>query len=296
VIPKGDTHEFWRVIHAGALKAASETGAEISWMAPPQESDRDAQISLTQQAMAQQFDAIALAPLDSRSLVPVVKAATMRNIPVIIFDSELDSEDGLSFIATDNYDGGQRCARFLCQQLQPGDKVLLLRHLEGSASTTAREAGFLEGLQTWGPELTLLPANRYGGPTRETSFGVAQELLEKYERIDGIFCPNETSAESMLRALQATGRLEEVKGFVGFDASSALIDGLKNHEIDALAVQDPFQMGYQAVLQAVAAARGEPVTPHIDTRIALITPDNLQEPVHQELLYPPVEEWLPAPR
>ena len=92
VIPKGTTHEFWKTLHAGTLKAAEELGnVEVIWQGPQKEDDRVQQIQLVQNAIAAGVDGIVLAPLDARALVEPVEAAVAKGIPVVIFDSALES-------------------------------------------------------------------------------------------------------------------------------------------------------------------------------------------------------------
>ena len=236
------------------------------------------------------MDAIVLAPSDSRSMVRVVRDAGRANIPVIIFDSGLDSEDYVSFVATDNYKGGQLCAEKLAQIIE-GKKVVVMRHSEGSASTTKREQGFLDRIREVMPDVELVSTNQYAGDSLDRALQVAQNLLNRFDEIDGIFCPSEPTAQAMLRALQISGKGKQTK-FIGFDANGDLVDGLKESEIHGLALQDPFKMGYLAVKTAVDHLNGQSVEKRIDTGVYMITPENMNEPRMQELLSPPVNEWL----
>jgi ABC-type sugar transport system substrate-binding protein len=118
VIPKGTTHEFWKSVHFGAQQAADEAGdVEIIYKGPQLESDRDMQISLVQSFITSKVDGICLAPLDSRSLAPAVKEASAAGIPVVIFDSGLDEDVYVSYVATDNYQGGVLAARRMAEAL-----------------------------------------------------------------------------------------------------------------------------------------------------------------------------------
>ncbi|MBC7890723.1 MAG: substrate-binding domain-containing protein, partial [Sphingobacteriaceae bacterium] len=133
MIPKGTTHRYWKSVHAGAAKAAQELGVKLHWQGPLREDDRQVQIQTVQNFISRGVDAIALAPLDSRSLVPSVKSARSKRIPVVIFDSDLDSPDYESFVATDNREGGRLGAKRLADVLGGRGKVMLLRYNEGSA-------------------------------------------------------------------------------------------------------------------------------------------------------------------
>jgi ribose transport system substrate-binding protein len=209
VIPKGTTHEFWMAVHAGALQAAQQLGSvEIIWLGPQKEDDRVQQIALVQSAVAAGVDGIALAPLDSRALVPPVEDAVARGIPVVIFDSGIETSKMVSFIATDNYHGGVLAARRLGEVLNGRGKVILLRYAVGSESTEQREKGFTETLAKEFPGLSLLSDTEYAGPTSDSAQQKSQSLVTRYRgQVDGIFCPNESSTFGMLRALEGAGML-----------------------------------------------------------------------------------------
>ena len=283
VIPKGTTHSFWKTIHAGAEKAAEELDVEIIWQGPQKEDDREMQIQVVQNFISRGVDAIVLAPLDDRALVKPVEAAVKRGITVIIIDSSLQSEEYASFVATDNYEGGRQCAKRLAAVMGNAGRALMLRYMEGSASTNKREQGFLEGIAEFGPEIELVSINQYAGATMNEAFESAQNLLNRYSAVDGVFCPNESSTQGMLRALQTAGRAGKVK-FVGFDNNDTLIGALEAGEINGLALQNPFKMGYEGVQAAVAAVNGEDVVRRIDTGVVMVTPENLQDEEILELL------------
>jgi len=119
VIPKGTTHEFWKSVHYGAQRAADELGnVEIIWKGSQLENDTQGQISVVEDFIVQKVDGICLAPLDSESLVPYVKHAKEKGIPTVIFDSGLADESIIvSYVATDNYQGGVLAARRLAEAL-----------------------------------------------------------------------------------------------------------------------------------------------------------------------------------
>lgn len=294
VIPKGTTHDFWKSVHAGAVKAARELGnVDLVFRGPEREDDREQQVSLVQNFISSRVGAIVLAPLDERALLPAVQQATAAKIPVVIIDSGLAGkvgEDFVSFAATDNYKGGRLGAQRLGEVLEGQGHVLLLRYQEGSASTTERERGFVEGLAEF-PEITLVDPQRYAGPTRATAQEAAENLLTANRDIQGIFCPNESSTFGMLLALRSRGLTHKVR-FVGFDASPGLVEALGARELDGLVVQDPLRMGYTGVKTAVAYLAGETVPPLQDTGVVLVTPDTLDQPEYQELLAPDLKKYL----
>jgi ribose transport system substrate-binding protein len=207
VIPKGTTHEFWKTIHAGALKAAEDLGnVDVLWQGPQKEDERSQQIQLVQNAIASGVDGIVLAPLDSKALVNPVEAAIAKDIPVVIIDSALESTKIVSYVATDNYNGGVLAAKRLGELLKGRGKIILLRYSIGSASTEEREKGFTDVIARDFPGITYLSNTEYAGPTSDTAQQKGMNLVTRFrEQVDGIFCPNESSAVGMLRALEGAG-------------------------------------------------------------------------------------------
>lgn len=286
VIPKATTLAFWNRVRAGSQAAGASLGAQIIWDGPEEESDLSRQVELVQQYTAEGVSAILLAPLDSRSLVASVRAARKRGIPVIIFDSDLDADDYESFVATDNLAAGQICGQTMAEGLPEGASVAVLRYMEGSASTTAREEGFIQGLAEAPQGLRLVEMPIYAGPTIESGRAAAFQLLDKYPNLAGVFTANETSSAGMLEALELRGRTGQVR-FIGFDANDDLLVGVENGAIHALAVQDPYKMGFLTVETAMKVIKQEPFARRIDTGITLVTADNLDEPAVQQLFRVP---------
>jgi ribose transport system substrate-binding protein len=295
VIPKGTTHEFWKSIHAGAVKAERELGVKIVWKGPIKEDDRQAQINVVEDFINVGVSGIVLAPLDDTALRQPVASAVQAGIPVVIMDSGLKSDDYVSFVATDNFKGGKMGGERLAERLGGKGKVILLRYQEGSASTMEREAGFLEAMKAC-PGIEVVSANQYGGATADSAFRAADNLLNSFKRegglaVDGIFCPNESTTFGMLRALQNAKLAGSVR-FVGFDSSEKLVAALKAGELDGLVLQNPMKMGYLGVKAMVAKLRGEPVEKRMDTGVAVATPENMTQPDIAELLAPDFDKWL----
>ena len=291
VVPKGTMHVFWKSIHAGAKKAADELpNVSIIWQGPVVEDDRTAQISLVETFIQKRVDGIVLAPLDDKALIAPVLSARQAGIPVLIIDSDLADPDAyVSFVATDNYKGGVLGAQRLAEIVGDKGKVILLRYQVGSASTENREKGFMDEIAKH-KNIEVISSDQHAGATVESAMTAAQTLLTKYGegQVDGVFCPNESSAYGMLRALVTAGRAGKIK-YVGFDASERLLDGLKKGEIQGLVVQNPYKMGYEGVKTMVEHLRGRKVEKRIDTGVALVTPDNLSQPDIDKLVHPPLE-------
>ncbi len=291
VCPKGTMHVFWKSIHAGAMRAEQELeDVEIIWQGPVKEDDREEQINLVESFIQKRVDGIVLAPLDAKALVQPVRKAVQRDIPVVIIDSALADKDAyVSFVATDNYQGGVLGAQRLADLLPDGGKVILLRYQVGSASTTNRERGFLDEIKKH-ETIGVISSDQYAGATVEEAMDTAEDLISKHkDEVDGVFCPNESSAYGMLRALEATETAGKIK-YVGFDASDSLVNALKKGYMHGLVVQNPERMGHDGVVTIVKHLRGETVEKRIDTGVVLVTPKNMDEPEIDRLIHPPIDE------
>jgi ribose transport system substrate-binding protein len=297
VIPKGTTHEFWKSIHAGAVKAEKEltngdTTVHIIWKGPLKEDDREQQVQVVENFIGRQVSAIVLAPLDRRGLVAPVEEAVHGHIPVIVIDSALESKLPASFIATDNREGGRIAARNLGRILGGRGNVLMLRYAVGSASTEEREEGFLEVMKQDFPNIKLVSTDQHAGPTRDTAKRASENLLNRYGRdLQGVFASNESSASGMLLALRDAGLAGKLK-FVAFDTGEVILKGLKAGDVSGFVVQNPFRMGYLGVKTAVAVLRGEKVPASIDTGVGFVTKENLSDPEIADLVTPPIDKYL----
>ena len=294
VIPKGTTHEFWKSIHAGARRAATDLDVDIIWKGPLKEDDREAQIAVVENFISRGVSGIVLAPLDDAALRVPVLNATRSGIPVIIIDSGLQSDDYISFVSTDNYQGGRMAGQEMARRLEGRGRIVMLRYQEGSASTMKREQGFLDAIAE-SPDIVVVSDNQHGGATTESAYAASENLLAPLQTqdgtltIDGIFCPNESTTFGMLRALQDRQLNGQVR-FIGFDSSEKLVEGLTAGDLDALVLQNPMAMGDIGVRTMVAHLQGKPVERRIDTGVVLVTRDNMNESTVAELLRPPIDD------
>jgi ribose transport system substrate-binding protein len=297
VIPKGTTHEFWKSIHAGAIKAAQDLAAEgvtveVIWKGPIREDDREQQIQVVEGFTSQGVDGIVLAPLDSKALVRPVEEAKRLGIPTVIIDSGLQSDQIASFVATDNYLGGLLAGEEMGRLLGGKGKALLLRYQEGSASTEERESGFLEKMKTVWPGVEVLSSDQYAGATRDTAKRASENLLNRFGNdIQGIFTVNETATAGMLLALQDISKAGKLK-FLGFDSSQPFLDAMKAGQLDGIVLQNPMKMGELGVKTMMQHLLGKPVEKLVDTGVFLITPKNMDDPASKDLIRPPFERYL----
>lgn len=296
VIPKGTIHEFWKTVHAGAEMAGEEMDVDILWKGSLKEDDREAQISVVENIITRGVDGIVLAPLDDAALRRPVAEAMRSDIPVVIFDSGLQGNNYVSYVATDNFKAGQLAGKYMARLFDGRGKVVVLRYAEGSDSTTRREDGFLDAIGAFGG-IEVVSSNQYAGVTTASALKATENLLSRFGRadgdleIDGIFCATEPTTLGILRALQETGYAGKIK-FVGFDSSDKMVTALRAGELDGFVVQNPMRIGYLGVETLVRHLRGQQVPERIDTGSALVTSENLDQPEIRELLNPDLSKWL----
>jgi ribose transport system substrate-binding protein len=281
VIPKGTTHIFWQSVHAGAKKAGEEFGYQIQWNGPERETDRERQIQIIEDFIVQKVDGIVLAPLDRKALIPSVEKLASLKIPCAIIDSGIETEQYVCFAATDNYQGGAMAARRMGGVLQGKGKVVVVKYVPGSGSTTDRENGFIETIQKEFSGIQIVDT-KYGQDTVETALQATEDLLTRHPDLQGIYACNASTSVGALQGLQSQKRAT-VK-MVGFDAEKALIDGLAAGQVDALVVQNPFKMGYEGVKAVVSQIKGQTVPKRIDTGVEIITREKLADPKIKDLL------------
>ena len=284
VIPKGTAHVFWLSIHAGARTAGKEFGAEIIWNGPQTETMKNQQIEIVQDFIVKKVDGIVLAPQDENALAQVVESVAQARIPCVIIDSGINTDQYVSFVATDNYLGGVTAAKEMARLLNNKGTVIVTKVDPGSASTNAREKGFEDTLRKDFPDVKIIDS-QYGYSDRDKSRSATEDMLTVHPDVNAIFGPNESSTHGALMALRGLN-LAGKKIFVGFDSSKDLVEALEKKEINALILQNPFNMGYEGVKTIVDHLEGKEVSKRIDTGVYLVTPDNMNQPEMQKLLSP----------
>ena len=288
VIAKEASHDFWKSVHAGAERAAKELGnVEILWKAPTRGDDPNEQINIVQNFITLGVDGICLAPIDSRSLVDVVRSAKSAGIPTVIIDSGLEDPSAtVSFVATDNKNGGSLAARELGKRLNGQGNVILLRYNPGSESTEQRELGFLETIQKEFPDIRLISSDQYAGADESSALDKSQQLLLKFGKdVNGIFAVNESCATGMLRAIDEADLTKKVV-YIGFDSSDRLVHALGDGKIQGLVLQDPVNMAYLGVKTVCESLDGKPVESRVATGEHVATLENMNDPEIRKLLYP----------
>lgn len=293
VVPKGTNHTFWQSVHAGAIKAGEEFDLEILWNAPQMEIDAARQISIVENLITRQVDGIVLAPVDEDALVTVVERAADRGIPVAIFDSAINTDRIITFVVTDNYQGGVMAAERMGEILGGEGKVGVIGFMPGSASTMKREAGFVETVAEEFPGIEVVGV-RFNMADRAKALAEAENMLTAHPDLAGFFADNESSVDGTVQAVKQRGLAGKVK-IVGFDASETLVDDMRAGAIDSIVVQDPFKMGYESTRQMAMHLSGGETESHIDSGAYLLRPENVDMPEMREIVFPDLEYWLGRP-
>lgn len=283
VVPKGTAHAFWQTVKAGAEKAGEEENAEILWKGPADENDTPGQIAILEDFITSRVDAIVMAACDAKALIGTIKKAMEAGIPVITIDSGVESDLPLSYVATDNVEGGRIAARTLANLIGQKGKVGLIPFIKGARSSEERERGFKEGLKEF-PGVQLVSV-LYSQSRAEEGMKVTEDMLAAHPDLAGLFAANEPGVIGAARTLEQRGVAGKVK-LVGYDASEVEIEALQKGVVQALIVQDPFRMGYEGTKFAIKAIRKEPIPKRVDTGVTVVTKENLEQPDIQKLLYP----------
>ena len=289
VVPKGANHIFWQTVHAGAIKAAGEGGYEVEWNAPTLEIDSSRQIEIVESMVNKRLAGIVLAPVDKKALVAVVDRAAAAGIPVSIFDSAIDTDKRISFVATNNEEGGRMAARRMGEILGGKGKVAVIGFMPGSASTMEREHGFQDEVHKKFPEMNIVGV-QFGMADRSKAMAATENVLTAHPDLAGLFADNESSLAGAVQALKTRGA-KNVK-LVGFDASDQLIADMKAGFIDSLVVQNPFKMGYESTRAILQKLKGETPVANVDSGATLIKPEDLDKVEVKELLFPDLSKYL----
>ncbi len=291
VVPKATGGEFWETVESGARDAAKELGVEIKWEGTLTETEISEQNRIIENMVNLGVDGMAVAPLNAKATRKSIAGAVDAGIPVVVFDSAVDGDAHVCFVATNNKQGGMLGAQRMIDLF--GDKkadVLVIRFLQGTGSTEARVTGFIEQAEAAGFNIVGDPYTEDGtvAGAKKTASNTLEGLIRDNKlNVDGIFACNLYSALGMAAALDDLRKsgIEVNAKFVGFDTSPELIKGLQEGSIDALVAQNPKHMGYLAVETIVKHLKDEAIDPIIDTGVEVVTKERLEnEPEIRQLV------------
>ncbi len=288
VIPKATSHIFWLAVKAGTVSAGEKLGVEIEWNGPAAETDFARQVQIVDSAIARHVDGIVLAASDRKALIQVVDRAMKAGIPTTIFDSGLDSENYTNFVATDNLEAGRMAGREMGRLLNGKGKVAMIQNVPGSISTQDRETGFEEAIAKEFPGIQMVQ-KLYGMSERAKSMAAAENILTAHPDLDGLYGSTEPSASGAILALNARGRNGKVK-LIGFDVNDAMVEAMRAGTLHAMVLQDPFQMGFEAVKSVVDKINGQTPPKRMDLPAVVITKANIDSAEMQRLVKPKIAQ------
>jgi ribose transport system substrate-binding protein len=282
IVSKGFQHQFWQAVKKGADQEAQKEGVRISFEGPATESDIEAQVTMLTNALAKQPAAIGFAALDSRAAAPLLQQAKTQNIPVIAFDSGVDSDIPLTTAATDNKAAAAEAAKHMSEALGGTGKVAMVVHDQTSKSGTDRRDGFAEWMKANAPGITLLEP-QYGGGDQAKSADITKSIISANPDLKGIYGSNEGSAIGVVKGVQESGKTGLT--IVGFDSGKAQIDAITSGVMLGAITQNPVGMGEQLVQAAVKATKGEALPKVIDTGFYWYDKTNVTDPKIAAVLY-----------
>jgi ribose transport system substrate-binding protein len=287
VIPKATSHMFFVSVHAGVEQAARDLKVDVLWNGPQNETDFARQIEIVDSMIAQQVSAIAISATDERALVAPLERAIKAGIPVTIFDSGVNIDDYVSFIATGNFEAGCTAARTLAGFLNGSTDVAMVMQKPGGTSTVLREQGFEQTIAKEFPQLKLV-ARQYCMADAARSRTVAEDILAAHPNLGGIFASSEAASLGSIQAIRGRGLSGKVK-LVTFDFSKTHVEALRDGTVNAMMVQDPFHLGYESVRSLYQKLNGQTPQKRQDLPARVILKTDLDKPEIQNLVQP---KWL----
>jgi ribose transport system substrate-binding protein len=287
VVPKATSHLFFVSVHAGVDQAARDFQVDVLWNGPNDETDHARQIQIVDAMVTRGVDAIAISATDERALVAPLERAVKAGIPITVFDSAVNMESYVSFIATDNYNAGCTAARTLARLTGGKGKLGMVMQKPGGTSTGLRERGFDETMAKEFPEITVA-SRQYGMADMARSRAAAENILTAHPDLAGMFSSSEAASIGAILAIKSRGLAGKVK-LVTFDSSETHIEALRDGTIDLMLVQEPYRLGYEAVRSLADKLKGRIPPRRQDLPARGIAKGDLEKPEVKALLFP---EWM----
>jgi ribose transport system substrate-binding protein len=282
LISKGFQHQFWQAVKAGADKAAAEFGVEVTFEGPDTEAQVDKQMDMLAAALAKKPTAIGFAALDSQAAIPMLRQAQEAGIPIVAFDSGVDSDIPVSTATTDNLAAAGLAADKMAELIGGAGKVALVVHDQTSRTGIDRRDGFVNRVKASYPNIEIVDI-QYGGGDQLQSTEITKAILTSHPDLKGIFGANEGSAIGVLNAIRETGKQGVV--VIGYDSGTAQKAAIRDGSMAGAITQNPVGIGYETVKAALMASRGEAVPKLIDTGFYWYDKSNIDAPEIAAVLY-----------
>jgi ribose transport system substrate-binding protein len=284
VVPKATSHLFFVAVHAGVDKAATEASVDVRWNGPNEETDHARQMQIVDAMVVQRVDALAISATDEHALQAPVERAIRAGIPVTIFDSGVNVDNYVTFVATDNYGAGVTAARTLGRLCEGKGNVAMVMHKPGGTSTLLRERAFEETVAKELPGMQIV-ARQYGMADQAKARAAAENILTANPTLAGVFASSEASSLGAIQAISTRGLSGKTR-LVTFDTSETHVEALQKGTIDVMLVQDAFRIGYEAVKSLADKLQGRTPPHRLDLPARVITKADLDKPEIQSLVKP----------
>lgn len=281
VISKGFQHQFWQAVKSGAEQAATQYKVKITFEGPETEQQVDKQLDMLSAALAKKPAAIGFAALDSKAAIPLLKKAQAAKIPVVGFDSGVDSDIPVTTAQTDSKAAAALAADKMAEKIGDEGEVAVIGHDQTSTTGVDRRDGFLNQLKEKHPKITVVDV-QYGGGDHLKSAEIAKTLLQAHPNLKGIFGTNEGSA---IGAGKGAKEAKKTIVIIGFDSGKAQKDMINDGTIAGAITQNPVGIGFKTVEAAVKALKGETLPKVIDTGFYYYDKTNMTNPEIAAVLY-----------
>lgn len=282
LISKGFQHQFWQAVQLGAEQAAEELGVRITFEGPDNETMVDRQMDMLAAALANDPSAIGFAALDSQAAIPLLRQAHEAGIPIIAFDSGVDSDIPVSTATTDNLAAASLAADRMAELIGGSGQVAVVAHDQTSRTGIDRRDGFVDRMAEAYPGIEIVTV-QYGGGDHLRSTEVATAILIANPDLDGIFGTNEGSAIGIVNAVTELDNTGVV--VIGYDSGLAQTEAIRDGRMAGAITQNPVGIGYETVRAAVAALNGEEIPETIDTGFYYYDATNIDDPEIAAVLY-----------
>ena len=283
VISKGFQHQFWQAVKLGAEKAGRDYKVVVTFEGPETEAMVDKQMDMLQTDLGKNPSAIVFAALDSKAAIPLLQQAKNRKIPIIAFDSGVDSDIPVTTAATDNIAAAALAADKMAELIGGSGKVGLIVHDQTSRTGIDRGTGFVNRMKAKYPNIRII-GPQYGGGDQLKSTDLAKAMIQSNPDIKGFFGANEGSIIGVLNAVKELGLVGKIV-VIGYDSGKQQIDAIRSGAQAGAITQDPIGIGYKAVEAAVKAIRGQAVPKSIDTGFKWYDKANIDDPAIVAVLY-----------
>ena len=290
VVLKSTRYEFWTTVMDGiedAVKALNEkmgyTGEDqimVSFDGPTDDSDVEKQIDLIDTVLSENPTILCIAAIDRQSCEAQLEMAAENDIPVVMLDSGVESGPISALCATDNYAAGTEAAKKMAEAIGDEGQIAVMTHTESAHTSQDREKGFTDEISKNHPNIEIVNISHENDDF--TMEKMADAVFTLYPEVEGYFCTNEDASGAVLDALDAAGKEITV---IGFDSGEQQQNAVKNGTELGFFAQNPYGMGYAAVIAGVRADQNLEVDTFINTSYQWIDSSNLENEEYSNYLY-----------